>query len=59
MYNHEMTGDYRMYYCLKCKEIHHQVKPGDAVFNTGFRRINGRDVPLGTCIDKKDAKKNP
>lgn len=59
MYNHVSEGGYTMYYCVKCKEIHNHVKPGDTVFKTGFRRVNGRDVPLGTCSNEKDAKNNP
>ncbi|WP_369125242.1 DUF3973 domain-containing protein [Alicyclobacillus fastidiosus] len=40
------------FYCTHCKTIH-QTTSSSTVFKTGFRRVDGKDVPLGICKQSK------
>ncbi|WAH39483.1 DUF3973 domain-containing protein [Alicyclobacillus dauci] len=43
-------------YCIHCHAIH-RVTVRDTVFKTGFRLVNGQDVPLGICNGKTQSEK--
>ncbi|WP_369125262.1 hypothetical protein [Alicyclobacillus fastidiosus] len=41
---------------MKCLKIHLQHAKDDLIFKTGFRRVDGKDVPLGTCSGRTTSK---